>query len=65
MVCKAQIHETKKKNTLINLTFLSPRKQIVPCEGLEKGVNSRWGQTTHPQMAEMAYQNVTISNNLK
>ena len=39
MVVKAQIHEMKKKQQHFNLTFLSPREQIVPCEGLEKGVN--------------------------
>ena len=39
IVVKAQIHEMKKKNQHFNLTFLSPRKQIVPCKGLEKGVN--------------------------
>ena len=29
----------KKKQQHFNLTFLSPRKQIVPCKGREKGVN--------------------------
>ena len=40
MVVKAQIHETKQQQKNFNLTFLNPRKQIVPnFECLEKGVN--------------------------
>ena len=40
MVVKAQIHETKQQQKNFNLTFLNPRKQIVPnFKCLEKGVN--------------------------